>query len=132
MGQIYAVSACLLAGIAAGLCCEPFAAVSALTRERARAVSVLSDILYGVAAAAAFVCIATAFSLPDLRFYMLFFCGLGFLLWNRSFHRILAFWSKKLYNAYRSSCRRGLMRLYKAICRKRSSKKSSLAQRLPQ
>lgn len=125
MGQIYAVSACLLAGIAAGLFCEPFAAVSALTRERARAVSVLSDILYGVAAAAAFVCIATAFSLPDLRFYMLFFCGLGFLLWNRSFHRILAFFAIKLYNKYRSGCKRRLLRLTRKICRKKNLKKLS-------
>ena len=65
------------------------------------------------------------FALPDLRPYMLFFCGAGFWLWRRSFHRILAFFANKLYNKYRSSCKRIWLRLSRKLCRKKNSKNLS-------
>lgn len=125
MAQLYAVSACLLAGIAAGLLCEPLVAVSAVCKGRSKVCTMISDLLCGGVAAAVFVCVSAAFSLPDLRVYMFFFCGLGFLLWNRSFHRILAFFAIKLYNKYRSGCKRRWLRLTRKICRKKNLKKLS-------
>ena len=130
MIQPYCAAVCICSGIFAGIFLEPVAALNYIFKNAA--LRFISDILCGILTAISLIFMTTVFHLPDFRFYMPICALAGLILYYRSFHRILAFWSKKLYNAYRSSCRRGLMRLYRAICRKRSSKKSSLAQRLPQ
>lgn len=123
MGQIWHVLACLSAGLVAGALCEPLSAIFFLTRSKA--VKIAADVLCGIVTALVFVLIFTAFALPDLRPYMLFFCGAGFWLWRRSFHRILDFFANKLYNKYRSSCKRIWLRLSRKLCRKKNSKNLS-------
>lgn len=123
MGQVWHVFACLSAGIAAGALCEPLFAIFSLFRSKA--VKIAADVLCGAVTALVFVLFFTVFALPDLRPYMLLFCGAGFLLWKRSFHRILAFFANKLYNKYRSSCKRIWLRLSRKLCRKKNSKNLS-------
>ena len=123
MGQIWHVLACLSAGLVAGALCEPLSAIFFLTRSKA--VKIAADVLCGIVTALVFVLIFTAFALPDLRPYMLFFFGAGSWLWRRSFHRLLAFFAHKLYNKYTSRCHSIWLRLSRKLCRKKNSKNLS-------
>ena len=123
MGQVWQAFACISAGLAAGALCEPLFVLFFLARNKA--VGIAADVLCGIITALVFVLFFTAFALPDLRAYMLFFCAAGFWLWKRSFHRILAFFANKLYNRYRSSCKRIMLRLSRKVCRKKNSKNLS-------
>ncbi len=56
------------------------------------------DILYFIVFAAAFVFISVMFEFRELRLFMLIGCALGALLYLKSFHVIVAFFVKKVYN----------------------------------
>lgn len=56
------------------------------------------DILYCLIFAAGFVFISVMFDFEGLRLYMLFACFLGAFLYLKSFHVIVAFSVKKVYN----------------------------------
>lgn len=56
------------------------------------------DILYCLIFAAAFVFVSVMFDFPELRLYMLAACFLGALMYLKSFHVIVAFSVKKVYN----------------------------------
>ena len=56
------------------------------------------DILYCLIFAAAFVFMSVMFNFDGLRLYMFLGCILGALLYLKSFHVIVAFFVKKVYN----------------------------------
>ena len=56
------------------------------------------DILYCLIFAAGFVFTSVMFDFDELRLYMLIACFLGALLYLKSFHVIVAFSVKKVYN----------------------------------
>lgn len=98
--QIFIFLACMLSGVIAGLFYEADCLFCrAVKRKTARTAA---DILFFIGFAAVFVLIATAFRLPDYRFYMFIGALLGFALYLESLHRILAFFFGKLYNTFRS------------------------------
>ena len=56
------------------------------------------DVLYFLIFAAGFVFTSVMFDFDELRLYMLFACFLGALLYLKSFHVIVAFSVRKVYN----------------------------------
>lgn len=62
-----------------------------------------ADIIYFLVFAAGFIFISTMFGFTSLRLYMLIGCGLGALLYLKSFHQIVAFFAKKVYNKIANS-----------------------------
>ena len=62
-----------------------------------------ADIIYFLVFAAGFIFISTMFGFTALRLYMLIGCALGALLYLKSFHQIVAFFAKKVYNKIANS-----------------------------
>ena len=121
--QIYAAAFCVLIGAGGGLLYEGvgiFRAFVPITALRAAA-----DVLFFCLFAALSVSVGAAVCLPDFRPYMLAAVVLGFWAERKSLHRILAFFARRLYNKYRSGCKRRLLRLTRKICRKKNLKKLS-------
>ncbi len=63
-----------------------------------RAAQIATDILFSLLFAAGYLAVNTALMLPGLRLYSFVACALGFLLYLKSLHKIVAFFGKKLYN----------------------------------
>ncbi len=60
---------------------------------------IAADILYCLVFAAGFIFTSVMFDFEGLRLYMLLGCLLGALIYLKSFHIIVAFFSKKVYNS---------------------------------
>ena len=67
-------------------------------RARAFTVTAVCDILYALALSLMFVCASVTFCFPDVRLYMFAAVALGFVLYIKSFHRTVAFFTNRLYN----------------------------------
>ncbi|MCI8734726.1 MAG: hypothetical protein HFE40_04150 [Clostridia bacterium] len=61
---------------------------------------IAADIFYCLVFAAGFIFVSVMFGFGTLRLYMLLGCLLGFLLYLKSFHFIVAFSVKKVYNGF--------------------------------
>lgn len=59
---------------------------------------IAADILYCLVFAAGFIFTSVMFDFEGLRLYMLIGCFLGALIYLKSFHLIVAFFCKKVYN----------------------------------
>ena len=59
---------------------------------------IAADILYCLTFAAGYIFTSVTFDFEGFRLYMLIGCGLGALLYLKSFHVIVAFSVKKVYN----------------------------------
>ncbi len=94
--QIYVFLVCVLSGIVGGVLYD----VLYLVRYpfRSRAVCIVTDVFFGLLFAGLFLFVSVTFYLPGLRFYMLIGCGVGLLLYLKSFHEIVAFFAQKVYN----------------------------------
>ena len=71
---------------------------AARARARAFTVTAVCDILYALALSLMFVCASVTFCFPDVRLYMFAAVALGFVLYIKSFHRTVAFFTNRLYN----------------------------------
>lgn len=60
------------------------------------------DIIYCLIFAAAFVFVSVMFDFGGFRFFMLFGCALGAFLYLKSFHLLVAFSVKRVYNSITS------------------------------
>ena len=61
---------------------------------------IAADILYCLVFAAGFIFTSVMFDFEGLRLYMLIGCVLGALIYLKSFHLIVAFFCKKVYNNF--------------------------------
>ena len=104
--QIAVLLVCLTAGAAAGVLYEPACAVRALVPHKWAGIA--ADILFFSAFACLFAVLRALFFVPDLRVYMCLAALAGFWLYHESLHRILAFFTRKLYNTCRSGAGRFL------------------------
>ena len=102
--QLAVLIVCLTAGIAAGLVYELNCIVRALCKQRTAWIA--ADVLFFLAFVCLFALLRALFFLPDFRVYMYVAALLGFWLYHESLHRILAFFTQRLYN----KCRSGLGR----------------------
>ena len=68
-----------------------------------------ADVLFFTAFAGLYLVVSTMLGFPDLRVYAFFGCLLGFALYLKTLHKIVAFFGKKLYNGLKG-IRRGRIR----------------------
>ena len=61
---------------------------------------IAADLLYCLVFAAGFIFTSVMFDFEELRLYMLIGCVLGALIYLKSFHLIVAFFCKKVYNSF--------------------------------
>lgn len=66
----------------------------------------ICDIIYFVIFAGAYIFLSVIFEFEQIRFYMLLGCGIGIILYLKSFHVIVAFFVKKIYNNLNARKRR--------------------------
>ncbi len=87
---------CILIGIVGGVLYDVFFLLRAPLRMRW--VRILCDFLFCIAFGAVYLLFAVSFRMPPLRFYYILGLTLGLFLYLKSFHKIVAFFSEKLYN----------------------------------
>ena len=61
-------------------------------------VTIVTDVLFFALFAGGYLFVSVLFSLPGIRVYMFAGCLLGFFLYLKSFHKIVAFLTEKIYN----------------------------------
>lgn len=126
MTQITIFLCCASFGIATGLIYDtllifrcPFAG---------HAANVVSDLLFCLLCALAFVWYAVECELYALRFYMVAACVAGFILYRKSFHKTVAFFVGKVYNKIaKGNYKQRNKRLWEKIvnlCRKKKRQES--------
>ena len=104
--QIFIFLTCVSCGIVSGIVYDIlYIARCAVCGIHKRAYTVkdkiftaVCDVLYCLIFAVGFVFISVMFEFDSLRLYMLLGCGLGALLYIKSFHVFVAFSVKKVYN----------------------------------
>ena len=104
--QFFIFMTCMLCGIVSGVVYDVlFIARAVLCGVDKSAYTVkdkifiiAADILYCLVFAAGFIFTSVMFDFEGLRLYMLIGCVLGALIYLKSFHLIVAFFCKKVYN----------------------------------
>ena len=104
--QIFIFITCLFCGILSGLIYEVLYIARCILcgvdknqyTAKDRIFIIAADIIYFLVFAAGFIFISVMFGFSSLRLYMLIGCAIGALLYLKSFHQIVAFFAKKLYN----------------------------------
>ena len=61
---------------------------------------IICDLLYCLVFAAGFIFVSVLFDFGNLRAYMLIGCALGAIIYLKSFHIIVAFFVKRVYNIF--------------------------------
>ena len=90
--------ACLSVGAAGGIFYDVLYPLKLFIKKRANKFIPVFDALFCVLFAGIYIFASVWLAFPDFRGYMFFGCMLGFLLYLKSFHRILDFLFKMLYN----------------------------------
>jgi len=117
--------ACCVTGLFGGLLYEVFRPLHRV--RKSLFLCVLADLIFSLIFTACYLLIATECSFPNLRWYMPTGILLGFLLYEKSLHKILAFLTEKLYNKIKhflQKRRRGLCR--KVTCEFQRKKRGGL------
>lgn len=96
--QIFVFFACTACGIASGVLYDVIFCAS--YPFRSKWVHIAADIFFFLLFAGLYIFISVVFSLPSFRLYMLLACFIGFFLYLKSFHKIVAFFMEKMYNGY--------------------------------
>lgn len=66
----------------------------------------ICDMIYFAILSCAYIFLSAVFEFEQTRFYMLLGCGIGIILYLKSFHIIVAFFIKKVYNSLNARKRR--------------------------
>lgn len=96
MSQLQAFLLCASFGALGGVCYEPFFCAAYLFRSRVPHIA--ADLLFCIVFAAGYLFFSTAARLPPLRAYLVAGLALGFWLYLKSIHKIVAFFADKVYN----------------------------------
>ncbi len=96
MNELLTFLHCALIGVMCGFLYDALYFIRSLYRKRW--LRILCDFLFCMEFAVLYVFFAVILGFEALRFYHLLGCVLGFFLYLKSFHKIVAFFSEKLYN----------------------------------
>ena len=97
--QLYAFAVCILTGALGGVLYEGVSCIRFFVKNAVWRAA--ADVLFFLVFAVLFAGMRAIFFLPDFRIYMLAALPVGFLLYRKSLHRILAFFARRLYNKCR-------------------------------
>lgn len=112
-GQFYIFFVCVLCGAVGGILYDVFDGVQAPFRSRIG--KVIAQLCFCAVFAFFYIYISVWLGLPDFRSYMFLGCFIGFLLYLKSFHEIVAFFAQRGYNVIKRSIRKSKER---RSCRK--------------
>ena len=93
--QMSAAAVCVFLGMSGGILYEGVALFRFFVGNR------IADAAFFLLAAVLFTVSSAFFRLPSFRLYQVGACMVGFLLYRKSLHRILAFFARRLYNKCR-------------------------------
>lgn len=104
--QIYIFIICLFCGVISGVVydilyvarCSLCGIDKSVYSVKDKIFLVISDLLYCLIFAAGFIFVSVMFDFENLRLYMLLGCVLGAIIYLKSFHIIVAFFVRKVYN----------------------------------
>ena len=111
--QIFCFLVFALAGIAGGFLYDAVSLVRVPFRQPW--VRYVADFVFCALFAAGALLFSVHMGFPTFRAYMFIACMLGFLLYYKSFHKIVAIFVEKMYNGYKGRTKRE-----RHICRKGS------------
>lgn len=94
--QLFCFLTCASCGIASGVFYDVLYCLR--TAFSSRVATVVCDVLFCLLLAVLYLFASLAFGLPVLRLYPVFGIFVGLLLYLKSFHEIVAFFVKKVYN----------------------------------
>ena len=94
--QFHIFLVCVFVGVFGGLLFDVFFVVRNAYRKRW--LRTVCDFLFALFFAALYLAAAVVLAFPPLRFFDLLGCIFGLFLYLKSFHKIVAFFSEKLYN----------------------------------
>ncbi|MDE7158126.1 MAG: hypothetical protein K2N74_00975 [Clostridiales bacterium] len=94
--QIFIFLVCVTCGLAGGVLYDALYCIR--YPFRARWVKIVFDVFFFVLFAGIYLFVSVLFELPNLRLYMFFVCLVGLFLYLKSFHKIVAFFTEKVYN----------------------------------
>lgn len=112
--QIYVFLICVACGIAGGFLYDFLYCVRYPFHKLW--VRYLFDALFCVLFAGIYLFVSVMTGMPNLRFYTFLGCVFGLFLYLKSFHKIVAFLAKKVYNGFSE------LRKRKKLCPKEKSK----------
>ena len=115
MEQLHIFLLCAACGIAGGALYDVFFLLSRAFRHRA--VHIAADALFCVAFSGVYLLFSLSFALPSMRLYQFLACALGFFLYLKSFHKIVAFCADSVYNKIRPLLQKIRERLWRRISR---------------
>lgn len=99
LSQFYIFLVSVACGLAGGVLYDGFHLLCVFFR--ARWVRIVCDALFVVAFGGLYLLVAVSVGFPAPRFYIALGCVSGLLLYLISFHKIVAFFAKKVYNRIR-------------------------------
>lgn len=94
--QIYIFLVCVTCGIAGGVLYDALYCIR--YPFQSKWVKIVTDTLFFILFAGIYLFVSVLFELPSLRFYMFLGCIAGLFLYLKSFHKIVAFFARKVYN----------------------------------
>ena len=125
--QFYIFLVCTLFGAASGVIYDVI--YCAVLPFKKSWVKIVGDLLFSAIFIVLYLFLSLLFSFPAFRLYMFLGCAVGFYLYLKSFHKIVAFFARKVYNKIRS--RAHLAKKEKRVCHERKTTPSQ-ARRLKQ
>ena len=103
--QFYIFLVCCMLGIAGGALYEFFFLLR--TVFRATWVRCLGDGVFCLLFGGAYLFVSVMLGFPNVRLYAIAACMLGFFLYEKSFHKIVAFCAQRVYNMFKQRKRSG-------------------------
>lgn len=117
MTQLRTFCLLLLLGFVLGSLYEPIRIVG--RGRRGRALRFMLDLLFCLAAGAAYLCLSVSCALPGFRLFHAAGLGAGLLLYEKSLHKTVAFFARKVYNIAKASIQK---QKDKPLCKTRDSR----------
>ncbi|MCH5147224.1 MAG: hypothetical protein J1F61_04355 [Clostridiales bacterium] len=104
--QIYIFIICLFCGVSSGVVydilyiarCSLCGIDKSAYTVKDKIFLIICDLLYSLVFAAGFIFVSVMFGFENLRMYMLIGCIIGAIIYLKSFHIIVAFFVRKVYN----------------------------------
>lgn len=116
-GQLYIFFVCVLCGAIGGILYDVFDGVQAPFHSRI--LKIIAQFCFCAVFVLFYIYISVWLGLPDFRAYMFLGCFVGFLLYLKSFHEIVAFFAQRSYNEIKRLLRKSKER---RLCRKTESR----------
>ena len=119
MTQLRVFSAMLLFGFAGGILYEPFLFIHRARTAHMKIIAALCDAFFCALLGGLYLLLFLASDLTPLRVYHIFGIAFGLFLYEKSLHKTVAFFARKVYNITKASIQK---QKDKPLCKTRDSR----------